>query len=71
MKVKIVNDSKHQLPSYEIPASTGLDLRTNIDEDIVLKPLERALVPTGLFIELHVGFEAQIRFRSGLAIKKG
>jgi dUTP pyrophosphatase len=71
MKVKILNDSKHQLPSYETPASAGLDLRANIDKEIVLKPLDRALVPTGLFIELPVGYEAQIRPRSGLAIKKG
>ena len=71
MKVKIVNESKHPLPSYETPASAGLDLRANIDEDILLKPLDRALVPTGLFIELPVGYEAQIRPRSGLAIKKG
>jgi dUTP pyrophosphatase len=63
MKVKIVNKSKHQLPSYETPASAGMDLR--------LKPLERALIPTGLYIELPVGYEAQIRPRSGLAIKKG
>ncbi len=71
MKVKIVNDSKHPLPTYETPASAGLDLRANIDEEVVLKPLDRALVPTGLFIELPVGYEAQIRPRSGLAIKKG
>ncbi len=71
MKVKIVNASKHQLPSYETPASAGMDLRANLDEPVVLKPLERALIPTGLFIELPVGYEAQIRPRSGLAIKKG
>lgn len=71
MKVKIVNTSKHQLPSYETSASAGMDLRANLDEPVVLKPLERALIPTGLFIELPVGYEAQIRPRSGLAIKKG
>ena len=71
MKVKIVNKSKHQLPSYETPASAGMDLRANLDEPVVLKPLERDSIPTGLFIELPVGYEAQIRPRSGLAIKKG
>ena len=71
MKVKIVNKSKHTLPSYETSSSAGMDLRANIDEPIVLKSLERALVPTGLFIELPEGYEAQIRPRSGLAIKKG
>ena len=71
MKVKIVNHSRDTLPNYETPASAGMDLRANIDEPIVFKPLDRHLVPTGLFIELPVGFEAQIRPRSGLAIKKG
>ncbi|MEZ5146439.1 MAG: dUTP diphosphatase [Bacteroidales bacterium] len=71
MKVKIVNHSRHTLPNYETPASAGMDLRANIDEPIVFKPLDRHLVPTGLFIELPVGFEAQIRPRSGLAIKNG
>lgn len=71
MKVKIVNQSKHALPHYETKASAGMDLRANLDEPIELKPLERNLIPTGLFIELPVGFEAQIRPRSGLAIKKG
>ena len=71
MKVKIVNKSKHSLPSYETPASAGMDLRANLDEPVVLKPLERELIPTGLYIELPVGYEAQIRPRSGLAIKKG
>ncbi len=71
MKVKIVNHSKHALPHYETKASAGMDLRANLDEPIELKPLERNLIPTGLFIELPVGFEAQIRPRSGLAIKKG
>jgi len=59
------------LPAYETPASAGMDLRAFIQDDIVLKPLERALIPTGLFIELPIGFEAQVRPRSGLAIKKG
>jgi dUTP pyrophosphatase len=71
MKIRIVNHSKHPLPVYETAASAGMDLRASLDEGIVLKPLERALVPTGLFIELPEGYEAQIRPRSGLAIKKG
>ncbi|MCB0807537.1 MAG: dUTP diphosphatase [Bacteroidales bacterium] len=71
MKIKIVNKSKHNLPAYETEASAGMDLRANLDEPVLLKPLERSLIPTGLFIELPVGFEAQIRPRSGLAIKKG
>lgn len=71
MKVKIINKSKHALPEYATSSSAGMDLRANIEQPIVLKPLERKLVPTGLFIELPVGFEAQIRPRSGLALKKG
>ncbi len=71
MKVKIINHSKHELPAYKTNASAGMDLRANIDTSIILKPLERALVPTGLHIELPLGYEAQIRPRSGLAIKKG
>ena len=71
MKIRIVNNSHHPLPAYETPASAGMDLRAFIPGDIILKPLERALVPTGLFIELPIGFEAQVRPRSGLAIKKG
>ena len=71
MVVKVVNKSKHDLPKYSTVLSAGLDLRANIDESIVLKPLERKLVPTGLFIELPEGYEAQIRPRSGLAIKFG
>ncbi|WP_159521251.1 dUTP diphosphatase [Sunxiuqinia indica] len=71
MEVKIVNQSKNELPAYSTALSAGMDLRANLDEPIVLKPLERTLVPTGLFIELPVGHEAQIRPRSGLAIKKG
>jgi dUTP pyrophosphatase len=71
MKVKIVNHSKHPLPAYETIHSAGMDLRANLDAPVVLKTLERALIPTGLFIELPVGFEAQVRPRSGLAFKKG
>ena len=71
MKIKIVNTSKHKLPNYETNASAGVDLRANIEAPITIEPLGRALVPTGLFIELPVGYEAQIRPRSGLAIKKG
>lgn len=71
MKVKIINKSKHSLPEYETPYSAGMDMRANIDEPITLGPLERALVPTGLFIELPIGYEAQVRPRSGLAIKHG
>ncbi len=71
MKVSIVNLSKHLLPEYATALSAGMDIRANIDNPIVLKPLERRLIPTGLFIELPAGYEAQIRPRSGLAIKKG
>lgn len=71
MKIRIVNHSRHPLPVYETVASAGMDLRANLDADIVLKPLERTLVPTGLFVEIPMGYEAQIRPRSGLAIKKG
>lgn len=71
MTVNIVNKSKHTLPEYATALSAGMDIRANISESIVLKPLERKLIPTGLFIELPAGFEAQIRPRSGLAIKKG
>jgi dUTP pyrophosphatase len=71
MQVKIVNQSKHALPEYATILSAGMDLRANISEPILLSPLERKLVPTGLFIELPAGYEAQIRPRSGLAIKKG
>lgn len=69
--VKIINRSKHGLPSYGTPYSAGMDIRANLDKSIVLEPMQRTLVPTGLFIELPVGFEAQIRPRSGLALKKG
>ncbi|MBO5663177.1 MAG: dUTP diphosphatase [Bacteroidales bacterium] len=71
MRVNIINKSKHALPAYATPQSAGMDLRANIEEAITLKPLERRLIPTGLFIELPVGYEAQIRPRSGLALKKG
>ncbi|MFC2102152.1 dUTP diphosphatase [Bacteroidota bacterium] len=71
MKVKIVNISHHPVPAYETDASAGMDLRAFLKEEIVMKPLERALIPTGLFIELPVGYEAQVRPRSGLAVKKG
>jgi dUTP pyrophosphatase len=71
MEVKIINKSKHALPAYETSSSAGMDVRANIDQSIVLKPLERALVKTGLFMEIPVGFECQVRPRSGLALKKG
>ncbi|PRX48138.1 dUTP diphosphatase [Salegentibacter salegens] len=71
MQVKIINKSAHKLPHYETEASAGMDLRANISEAVTLKPLERAIVKTGLFIELPVGYEAQVRPRSGLAAKKG
>ena len=67
MKVKVINRSRHELPQYETPQSAGLDIRANVDSPVVLKPLERKLVPTGLYVELPVGYEAQIRPRSGLA----
>lgn len=71
MKIKVINRSSHALPAYETIGSAGMDLRANIDSPVHLKPLERNLIPTGLFIELPQGVEAQIRPRSGLAIKKG
>lgn len=71
MKVQLINKSKHTLPSYETTASAGMDLRANIDTPIILKPLERALVKTGLFMALPEGYEAQVRPRSGLAYKNG
>lgn len=71
MKIEIINRSRHQLPAYETPLSAGLDLRANLDTPIVLAPMQRVLVPTGLFIALPEGYEAQVRPRSGLAIKKG
>jgi dUTP pyrophosphatase len=71
MFVKIVNESNNSLPEYSTALSAGMDLRANLNEPVVLKPLERKLIPTGLYIELPKGYEAQIRPRSGLAIKKG
>ncbi len=71
MKVQIINKSKHALPAYATVASAGMDLRANLSEPIVLKPLQRCIVPTGLYMALPIGYEAQVRPRSGLAIKKG
>ncbi len=71
MKIQIINKSKHALPQYATALSAGMDLRANIDTPILLKPMQRKLVPTGLYIALPEGFEAQIRPRSGLALKKG
>ena len=71
MKIKIVNKSKHPLPKYQTALSAGMDLYANLEESVTLKPLERKLISTGLLIELPQGFEAQIRPRSGLAIKNG
>jgi len=71
MEVKIINQSKHDLPHYETSASAGLDVRANIDASITLKPLERCLVKTGLFLEIPEGYECQVRPRSGLAFKNG
>ena len=71
MTIKVINRSKHPLPSYATPLSAGMDIRANIDAPITLQPMERKLVPTGLFLELPQGYEAQIRPRSGLALKKG
>ncbi len=71
MNINIINKSNHALPHYETNASAGMDLRANLTEPITLKPLERTIVKTGLFIELPVGYEAQVRPRSGLAAKKG
>ena len=71
MNIKIINKSNHNLPNYETGASAGMDLRANLTESVILQPLGRAIIPTGLFIELPVGIEAQVRPRSGLAAKKG
>lgn len=71
MNVKIINKSHHQLPAYQTPLSAGMDLRANLDEPITLEPMQRCMVPTGLFMALPEGYEAQVRPRSGLAIKKG
>ena len=71
MTIKIINRSQHKLPHYETEASAGMDLRANLSESVILKPLERTIVKTGLFMELPQGYEAQVRPRSGLAAKKG
>lgn len=71
LRIKIINQSAHALPAYETAHSAGMDLRANLTEQVILKPMERAIIPTGLFIELPVGYEAQIRPRSGLAAKNG
>lgn len=71
MKVQIINKSKHPLPAYATPLSAGLDLRANIESAVTLQPMERKLIPTGLYIALPEGYEAQVRPRSGLALKKG
>ena len=71
MEIKIVNSSRHPLPAYETSASAGMDIRAYLEQPVVLKPFQRMLIPTGLFIELPVGYEAQIRPRSGMAWKKG
>lgn len=71
MKIKIINKSRHALPEYATAASAGMDLRANLEQPVMLKPLERTIIPTGLFMELPVGFEAQVRPRSGLAFKHG
>ena len=71
MNIRIINRSKHELPSYGTEHAAGMDLRANLDTPVILKPLERAMIPTGLFMEIPVGFEGQVRPRSGLAAKKG
>lgn len=71
MKIKILNKSINPMPEYKTRGASGMDIQANLDESIVLKPLERALVPTGLYMELPLGYEAQVRARSGLALKKG
>lgn len=71
MKVKVINKSKHELPKYQTPCAAGMDLYANLEVSVTLQPLQRKLIPTGLFIELPEGYEAQVRPRSGLAIKNG
>jgi len=71
LKVLIINSSKHPLPAYATEGSSGMDIRANLEESMVIRPLQRVLVPTGIFIEIPAGFEAQIRPRSGLALKQG
>ncbi|MXO31766.1 MULTISPECIES: dUTP diphosphatase [unclassified Apibacter] len=71
MKIKVINKSKHELPEYKTAFSAGMDLRANLEASVLLKPLERKIIPTGLYIEIPPGYEGQIRPRSGLAIKHG
>lgn len=71
LKVKVINKSKHELPAYSTPQSAGMDLRANIDESLTLHPMERKLISTGIYMALPIGYEAQIRPRSGLALKHG
>jgi dUTP pyrophosphatase len=71
VEIKVVNTSAHQLPEYATSGSSGLDLRANLIDPVILKPMERAMVPTGLFLEIPLGYEAQVRPRSGLALKAG
>lgn len=71
MQIKVINNSQHLLPTYETSASAGVDIRANLTDSIILKPLERAIVKTGIFLEIPVGYEAQVRPRSGLAFKNG
>lgn len=71
IKVKIINRSGHELPAYETPSSAGMDVRASLKEPVTLMPMQRALIPTGLYIQLPQGYECQIRPRSGLALKKG
>lgn len=71
MKIKIINKSKHPLPEYKTELSAGMDLRADLEEPVILKPLERKLIPTGLFLEIPAGYEAQVRPRSGMVLKHG
>lgn len=71
MKIKIVNKSKHKLPEYKTKYSVGMDIKANLDHEIILKPLERALIPTGIYVEIPEGYEIQVRPRSGMAINTG
>lgn len=71
MKIKVINKSKHNLPQYQTLGSSGMDLVANLEEKMILKPLERKLVPTGIFLEIPLGYEGQVRARSGLALRKG
>lgn len=71
MKVKVINYSSHALPEYQTPLSAGLDIRANVSEDVTLQPMKRAIIPTGLYVEIPEGYEMQIRPRSGLAAKHG